>query len=225
MKDLFWRGMAWPRPIVTTAVAAVVVLLAVIPLWIFVFANGDGESYKYPADDPQFNPTQTEHLHTTDCFFAELPYRDFVKQANLFRMKVKVQPADKWPGTKFSNDTIADQTTQYLMVRVRGINVPREATYIRWYRPDHEIQRHLKRLDAANDYAWQILRKTDVICLTNPKIETGDMVCDMQLELAGTMIDFAKMIVDAGYAKPGEMEWDWGKRDPKPQYNNNQTGE
>ena len=109
-------------------------------------------------------------------------------------------------------------TDVYAIVRLRGVDVPRELHHAKDRDRPHDWLTNERRLwDAAMAYIWNVTDPTHTFRVYNLEVvdEQGDKVLegDLQVWLGGQWQNLAYMMMSDGHARPTQADgsqWDWG---------------
>ena len=210
-----------------------ILLMVVVTAVLLSFGSSDPSDYVVPEDlmptDPEYYQSDEEpEEKPSGVFYCSIKNRDDVFQANIFRLEVKTHPADgEWPGSKVDDMTGVKEVIQTIPIRIRGVDAPgmHESNQPDWKEHHVRIARHRARHAEGSAFAWDVLNRFEIKWLTNVDkkifhLGPGNLryvVCDMYIEMGGSTVSFADLLMDEGHALPASIEqrWDWGMRFPK----------
>ena len=170
---------------------------------ISVFSSGDDPEgvVQDPSDSDGWVYGRIEHLH------------DLIAP-NQYFMLLRGHPGQPVPRITGGYAT----TDIYVVVRLRGVDVPRELQHSQErHRPHQWILNERKKWDAAMRYVWNVTEPTRTFRAYDLKVidESGDKVLEGDLEvwLGGQWQNLAYLLMNDGHARPIQSdgtEWDWG---------------
>lgn len=146
--------------------------------------------------------------------YGKIEYLHDLRKPNEYFMELRASPGNPIPevvGAFASTDS-------RVIVRLRGVSVPRELQHSKdRNRPHDWLANERRKWDKAQRYVWNIVSPNKTFRVYDLKVvdHAGDKVLegDMEVFLGGQWFDLAIMMMADGHARPIQKDgndWDWG---------------